>query len=114
MTKQMNLDLLTELVMLEECHRLPDGQGGMTTEWRPVETLWACIQAQKPTPTTERWQGERPHYAARYWVWLRRAHVLPATYRLRWHTHILVPLSAVSRLPGQEWQMMLTEEEVLQ
>ena len=109
--KPMTVDLLTELVFLEECHRVPDGQGGILLEWRPLEIAWARIEPQKPGKITEQWQGERPHFAARYWVWLRRAHMLPAVYRLRWQDHLLVPISAVTRLPGQEWQMVLTQQE---
>lgn len=109
--KGIHVDLLTELVFLEESHQMPDGQGGMISEWRPLEMAWARIEPQKPGKITEQWQGERPHFAARYWVWLRRAHVLPDVYRLRWENQILMPISAVTRLPGHEWQMVLTEEQ---
>jgi head-tail adaptor len=109
--KAMHVDLLTELIFLEEAHRISDGQGGWVVEWRPVEALWARIDAQKPGRFTEQWQGERPHFAARYWVWLRCEHLLPAVYRLQWENKVLLPISAATRMPGQEWQLVLTEQE---
>lgn len=103
--------LPTELVFLEQLCREPDDQGGMSTEWHPLEPLWAKIEAQKPGIFTEQWQGERPHFSARYWVWLRQEHTLPSVYRLRWGIGVLMPISAVTRLPGQEWQLVLMQQQ---
>ncbi|HCI49087.1 MAG: hypothetical protein A2977_00520 [Alphaproteobacteria bacterium RIFCSPLOWO2_01_FULL_45_8] len=109
--KKQGCDALTELVFLEQLFQESDGEGGLTSEWRPVESLWVKIEAQKPGSVTERWQGERPHFAARYWVWIRQEQVLPPIYRLRWEKGVLTPLSAMTCLAGEEWQMVLTEQE---
>jgi head-tail adaptor len=111
MKTQSNLDKMTELVLLEQSFRVPDGLGGMTLEWRLLEAVWARIEAQTPSRATEQWQGDRPHFSARYWVWLRLEPELPEAYRLRWRETFLTPLSAAVHLPGHDWQRVLMEQE---
>jgi len=53
MKTQSNLDKMTELFFLEQSFRVPDGLGGMTLEWRPLEAVWARIEAQTPSRATE-------------------------------------------------------------
>ncbi|MDC0349155.1 head-tail adaptor protein [Alphaproteobacteria bacterium] len=113
MTRLSHLDKMTELVFLDQSFRVPDGLGGMVLEWRPLEPVWARIEAQTPSRATEQWQGDRPHFSARYWVWLRLELQLPDTYRLRWGETVLVPLSAVTHLSGRDWQKILMEQESL-
>lgn len=103
--------LLTELVFLEQRHQAPDGEGGMIVEWRPLETVWAHIEVQKPGTFAQQWRGDRSHFVARYWVWIRQEHLLPDHYRLRWGTSLLMPLSAPTRIPGKEWQLIFAQEE---
>lgn len=105
------LQHLTEIIFLEPLIHVPDGQGGLRAEWQEGQLLWAHIKPVMLQGIGEQWQGDRPHFSARYEVWLRQEHELPSLYRLRWAQGILTPISAVTYIPGKEWQKILTHQE---
>lgn len=101
------LGRMRERVTLERRMGLPDGLGGVTSDWQPVAHVWAALEA---VSLPENQIGGRLANPVRYQVVLRSLPDLSLAWRLKWRNRRLT-IHGVDRVAGRSDLVLLTAYE---
>ena len=107
MAKKPSLSSLRHRVIIEQLTNVADGQGGFTTSWTTLDTLWGSIE---PVKSSERMHASRTEYQRSHVCYIRHRSDVTTSMRISFDSRIFQIKGIIKPLERTFYLVMDLEE----
>lgn len=107
MSSNSGAGALDKRITIQAQTKTPDGQGGFTTAWTDIATIWAAIW---PVSANETVQAAQPVMIISHRIRIRWRSIMRPTWRLKFGARYFNIVSIICPNEGREWLDIMCKE----